>query len=77
MHFIWVSMYSMKVLLLLLGTLFLYLLLETGPPFYIVIQATQAKVTPSILSYFKTLSIGLALGIKPLTSYSAVKCSTD
>ena len=68
-------MYSMKVLLL--GTLFLYLLLEMGPPFYIVIQATPAKVTPSILSCFKTLSIGLALGIKPSTSYSAVKCSTD
>ena len=68
-------MYSMKVLLL--RTLFLYLLLETGLPFYVVIQATQAKVTPSFLSYFKTLSIGLALGIKPSASYSAVKCYTD
>ena len=29
------------------------------------------------LSYFKTLSIGPALGIKPATSRSVVKCSPD
>ena len=36
-----------------------------------------AKGVPSFLSYFKTLSTGPALGIQPLTSCSAVKCSTD
>ena len=30
------------------------------------------KGVPSFLSYFKTLSIGLALGIEPTTSHSAV-----
>ena len=64
----------MKVLLL--GTLFLHVLLETGVPFYVV-SFMQAKVTPSFLSYFMTLSVGPALGITPMTSYSAVKCSTD
>ena len=37
----------------------------------------RAKVVPSFLSYFKTLSIGLAPGIEPATSRSAVKHSTD
>ena len=37
----------------------------------------RAKKAPSFLSYFKTLSIGPALGIKPTTSRSAVKCSAD
>ena len=32
---------------------------------------------PLFLSYFKTLSIGLAPGIEPATSRSAVKRSTD
>ena len=55
------------------------LLLETGPPFYVVIRATrrssclqdEGTVVPSFLSYFKTLSVG------PATSRSAVKRSTD
>ena len=67
MHF--VNVFSTKV----------RLLLETGPPFYVVIRATrsssclQDKVTvvPSFLSYFKTLSVG------PANSRSAVKRSTD
>ena len=37
----------------------------------------SAKVVPSFLSYFKTLSIGPAPGIEPTTSRSAVKRSTD
>ena len=37
----------------------------------------SAKEVPSHLSYFKTLSISLALGIEPVTSRSAVKRSTD
>ena len=37
----------------------------------------RAKAVPSFLSYFKTLSIGLALGIEPPTSQSAVKRSAD
>ena len=39
--------------------------------------ARRAKEVPSFLSYFKTLSIGLAPGIEPVTSHSAVKRSTD
>ena len=40
--------------------------------------ACSAKGVPSFLSYFKTLSNGPALGIKPATSSSAaVKPSTD
>ena len=48
--------------------------------FYMVIQATRrsshlqrksAKAVPSFLSYFKTLRIGVAPGIKPTTSCSA------
>ena len=37
----------------------------------------RAKVVPSFLSYFKTLSNGPAPGIEPATSHSAVKHSTD
>ena len=37
----------------------------------------SAKEVPSHLSYFKTLSIGLALRIEPATSRSAVKRSID
>ena len=64
-------------------TLFLRLHLETGPPFYVVIRATQrssllkAKGVTSFLSYFKTLSIGPAPGIEPATSHSAVKRFTN
>ena len=38
---------------------------------------SRAKVIPSFLSNFKTLSIGLTPGIEPATSRSAVKRSTD
>ena len=41
------------------------------------LAACSAKEVPSFLSYFKTLSIGPAPGIKPATSRSAVKLSTD
>ena len=71
MHFIWVSMYLARKCYL--GTLYWRLLLETGPPFYVVIRATQ----PSFLSYFKTPSIGPTTGIEPATSRSAVMRSTD
>ena len=37
----------------------------------------SVKEVPSFLSYFKTLSKGPAPGIKPATSRSAVKRSTD
>ena len=37
----------------------------------------RAMEVPSILSYFKTLSIGQVPGIEPVTSCSAVKRSTD
>ena len=39
MHFIWVSMYLARKCWF--GTLFLRLLLGTGPPFYVVIRATR------------------------------------
>ena len=51
----------------------------SGPPFYVVIRATvqySAKGVTSFLGYFTTLSIGLALRIKPTTSPAAVKCFT-
>ena len=58
--------------------------LETGPPFYVVIQATRSSSrllgkgsTLIFLSCFKTLSIGLAPGMEPRTSRSVVKRSTD
>ena len=37
----------------------------------------RAKAVPSFLSQFKTTSVGPAPGIEPLTSCSAVKCSTN
>jgi len=37
----------------------------------------RAKEVPSLLSYFKNLSIGPASRILPTTPYSAVKCSTS
>ena len=37
----------------------------------------SAKVVPSFLAYFDTLSIDPALGIEPTTSCSAIKHSTD
>ena len=66
-------------------TLFLCPLLETGLPF-LGGHASHVKVYPfacrgnsvhSFLCYFKTLSFGLALGIKPTTSCSVVKHSTN
>ena len=69
-----------------LGTLFLRLPLKTRPSFYVVIRATRMKVKPfavvckavaSSLSCLKTLGIGPTLGIKPATSHSAAKHSTD
>ena len=73
-----VNVFITKVLILL-GTLFSCLLLETGPPFYVVIclAACREKVVPSFLSYFKTLSIGPVPGIEPMTSCCTDKCSTD
>ena len=41
------------------------------------LAAGSAKGVTSFLSYFKTLSIGPAPGIKPTTSSSAGTCSTD
>ena len=56
----------------------------TGLLFFVVIRATRwsshlhrAKEVPSFLSYFKTLRIGPALGIIPMTSCSVVKPTTD
>ena len=67
-----------------LWTLFLRLLLETGPPFYVVIRATRrfsrlkCKEISFISQLFlKTLSNGPASGIEPATSRSAVMRSTD
>ena len=41
------------------------------------LAACSAKGVTSFLSYFKTLSIGPAPGIKTMTSSSAGTCSTD
>ena len=57
--------------------------METGPPFYVVIRATRRpsrlkdKGSTFISQLFKTLSIGPAVRIEPMTSRSAVKRSTD
>ena len=37
----------------------------------------SAKGVPSFFSYFNTMSIGQARGIKPATTNSAVRCSSD
>ena len=70
MHFIWVLMYLARKCYF--GTLFLRLLVETGPPFYVLVPVTR-----SFLSHFKTLSVGTVPEIKPVTSRSPVKRSTD
>ena len=41
------------------------------------LAACSVKAVLALLSYFKTLSIGSAPGIKPVASRSVVKCSTD
>ena len=41
------------------------------------LAAFSSRGVPSFLSYFKTQSIGLVLGIEPETSRSTVKCSND
>ena len=79
MHFIWVSIFSTKVLF---GDTIFYVSLwrrdrhftcssepREGP------ATCSAKGVPSFLSYFKTLRP--APGIEPVTSRSAVKRSTD
>ena len=67
-----------------LGTLFLFLLLETGPSFYVVIPAAQrfsrlqCKGTTFISQLFiEDRKSGTVPGIEPATSRSAVKRSTD
>ena len=70
MHFIWVSMYLAQKCYL--GSLFLRLLTETGPPFFVVIRATrrssrlQYRGVPSFLSYFKTRTRDFPLCSCPL-----------
>ena len=62
------------------GHYILRLLIETGPPFYVVsregLAGCSAKEVPSFLSRFKTLSVGPAPGIKLSTTHSAIKHST-
>ena len=54
-----------------------------GPPFYVVIRATQRSIllqgkgSTFISQLFKTLSIGPAPGIEPATSRFVVNCSND
>ena len=56
-----------------LRTLFLHLLLErTGPPFYVVIQATRRSSR-----LIEAMSIGPAPEIEPTPSRSEDKHSTD
>ena len=86
MHFyLSVTVFSPKVLIA--DTIFLCLQLETGPPFNMVIRATQKSTRLHcngleylhflVILLFKTLSIGPAPEIEPATSCSAVKRSTD
>ena len=75
-----VNVFSTKALIG--DTFLLRLLLETGPPFYVVIRATrrsshlQGKGSTCI-SHFKTLGVGPVPGIEPATSRSAVKRSNE
>ena len=77
------KVFSTKVLEL--GTLLLRLQVETGRNRHFAwssesregLAACSLKGVPSFLSYFKTLSIGPAPGIEPVTSLSAFKRSTD
>ena len=69
---------------MLTGNAILRLLVETVPPFYVIIRESReglfvcgTKKVPSFLCYFKTLSIVPASGVEPATSRSAVKRSTD
>ena len=66
-----IDVFSTKVLI---EDTILSLLLETGPPFYVVIRATRIKVWQ-----FAELrqSIGLVPGIEPESSRSTGKRSTD
>ena len=63
------------------GDTILRLQLEPRPPWSseprVGLASCRAKGVPSFLSYFKTLSVGSALGIELTTSCSAVKRSTD
>ena len=89
MKFVWlknarylsVNVFSTKVLI---GTLFFYVAYWRRDRHFTWssephegLAAWSAEGVPSFLSYFKTLSTGPALGIKPATSRSAVKRSTD
>ena len=58
-----------------LGTLFLRVLLETGPPFYVVVRATRRS--NRLQGNGSTFISQLAPGIEPATTHSAVKCSTN
>ena len=66
-----VNVFSTKVLI---GNTTLRVLMETGPPFYVVIRATQRS--RRLQCKEKTMSNGPAPRIEPATSLSAVKCST-
>ena len=70
-----IDVFSTKVLI---EDTILSLLLETGPPFYVVIRATRIKVWPFAgLRQSTGLSIGLVPGIEPGSSRSTGKRSSD
>ena len=58
-----------------LGTLFLRVLLETGPPLYVVVRATRRS--NRLQGNGSTFISQLAPGIEPATTRSAVKRSTN
>ena len=76
-----VHLFTRKVLMQ--GTLFLRLLRRRGRHFLWSSELREGlavcveKTVPSFLIYFKIPSIGPTPGIKPTTSRSAVKRSTD
>ena len=60
-----------------MGTLFFKSLLRGGTEAREGLAICRAKVVPSFLSHFKTLSVGPVPGIEPVTCRSAVKRSIN
>ena len=80
-HFIYSSVNVFSAKVLIWDTIFMpgtgdRTAILRGHPRYSKVVACSAKGIPSIHSYFKTLGIGPAPGIKPTSFHSGVKLTT-